>query len=89
MASREAEPPSGGHRRPPGGSESLRKILTMPLHGRRASSTVPSPCGHGRERAEPYSVGQRPYSVVHPAPHGLQRGRATLPAASRRLGEPS
>ena len=44
MASREAEPPSGGHRRPPGGSESLRKILTMPLQGRRANSTVSPPC---------------------------------------------
>jgi len=33
--------------KPPGGSESLRKILTMPPHGRRASSTCPSPCGHG------------------------------------------
>jgi len=44
MASREAGPPSGGHRRPPGGSESLRKILTIPPHGRRASSTVPPPC---------------------------------------------
>jgi len=90
LASREAEPPSGGHRRPPGDSESLRKILTMPPSGRRANSTVPSPCGHGRERAKPYSVGRRPYSVVHPAAHGLQRGRATLrrpPAASRRLGE--
>ena len=78
MDSREAEPPSGGHRRPPDGSESLRKILTMPPHGRRASSTVPSTWGHGRERAKPYSVGQRPYSVVHPAAHGLQRGWATL-----------
>ena len=27
-----------------GGSESLRKILTMPPHGRRANSTVPPPC---------------------------------------------
>ena len=36
----------------------------MSPHGRRASSTVSSPCGHGRERAKPYSVGQRPYSVV-------------------------
>ena len=44
MAFREAEPPSGGHRRPPGGSESLRKILTMPPHGLRASSTVTPPC---------------------------------------------
>ena len=44
LASREAEPPSGGHRRPPGGSESLHKILTMPPHGRRACSTVPPPC---------------------------------------------
>jgi len=82
--------------RAPGGSESLRKILTMPPHGRRANSTVPptvpSPCRHGRERAKPYSIGQHPYSVMHPAAHGLQRGRATLrrpPAASRRLGEPS
>jgi len=28
----------------PGGSESLRKILTMTPHGRRANSTVPPPC---------------------------------------------
>ena len=44
LASGEAEPPSGGHRRPPGGLESLRKILTMPPHRRRANSTVPPPC---------------------------------------------
>ena len=76
-------PPHGGNRRPPGGSESLRKILTMPPHWRRASSTVPSRCGRGRERA-------KPYSIVHPAAHGLQRGRARrteatggLPAARR------
>jgi len=46
-----------------------------------------SPCEYGRERAKPYSVGQRPYSVMHPAAHGLQRGRATLrrpPCPSRR-----
>ena len=62
----------------------LQKILTMPPHGRRANSTVPSPCGHDRERAKPYSVGQRPYSVVHHSAHGFQRGRATLPAARKR-----
>jgi len=75
-SSREARPRKGWARWgawPPGGSESLRKILTMPPHGRRASSTV-----HGRERAKPYSIGRRPYSVVHPAAHGLQRGQATL-----------
>ena len=50
----------------------------MPPHGRRASSTVPSPCGHGRERAKPYSVKQRPYSVC------------TLPPmASKEAGPPS
>jgi len=43
MASREAGPPSRGHRRPPDSSERLRKILTMPPHGRQASSTVPQP----------------------------------------------
>jgi len=56
LASGGAEPPSGGHWRPPDGSESLRKILKMPPHGRRANSTVPSPSGHGRVRAKPYSI---------------------------------
>jgi len=53
-----------------------------------------------RDRAQPWGHGgtgsplvrAKPYSVVHPAAHGLQRGRATLRrplAASRRLGEPS
>jgi len=87
MASREAGPPSGGHRRPPGGSESLRKILTIPPHGQRANSTVPPPCP---SLAGTVASGQRPIPSGN-AP-GLRWGRATLqrpPAASRWLGEPS
>jgi len=43
MASGEAGPPYGGHRRPPGGSESLRKIGTMPPHGRPRNGGTGSP----------------------------------------------
>jgi len=76
-----------GARRNRGVSRQNRALPT-----RDRAPTVPNPCEHGHERTKPYSVGQRPNSVVHPAAHGLQRGRATLqrsPATSRRLGEPS
>jgi hypothetical protein len=66
LASTEAEPPSGGHRRPPGGSEILRKILTMPPQMRRACSTVPQPCpvavGTGARGQSPIPSGNAPTS---------------------------
>ena len=52
LASREAEPPSGGWRRPPGGSKSFRKILTMPPQRPRPCSTVSGRYGHGRKWAK-------------------------------------
>jgi len=62
MASREAGPPSGGHRRPPGGSESLRKIGTMPPHGRpRNGGTGSSPVrGHRQNFTKALRAAGRP-----------------------------
>ena len=79
------------NRRPPGGSESLRKIGTMPPHGRRRNGGTGSPPVQGHRQRSLFRR-EVPYSVVHPAAYGLQRGRATLRrplAASRRLVEPS
>ena len=65
-------------RGPPGGSESLRKILTMPPHWRRGNSTVPSPCGYGRSGQIPIPLGNAPIPSCGPPP-----------MASREAGPPS
>jgi len=94
LASREAEPPSEA----PGGSESLRKILTMPpSHGRRVSSTVPSPHDgvHDGIGALPDRIGLCPLATV-PARAGHGGGMVELahrPCGGivkilRRLSEP-
>jgi len=88
MASREAGPRSRGHRQPPGGSESLRKILTMPPHERRASSTVPALAGTVTGGQGPIPSGNAPIPSCTPPP--LASREAGPPSGGhRRLEEPS
>jgi len=90
LASREVEPPSGGHRWPPGGSESVHKILTMPPHGRRASSTVPPPCpalaGTVTSGQSPILAGNAPIPLCTPPPMASREPEP--PSGGHRAGPP-